>query len=177
MSRVSKALVVILLIAGVGIGVYLSYNQKPKTNTPVTRPTIPAETKVKIYRLAVKDNEPILVPTEKTVKAGEDPKEAAINRLIEQGDTPELANTIPKGTRLLGLKVKDGTAVLNLSKEFRDNFNGGSEEETMLIGAILKTLGQFPDVKRVSFLLEGKPLDTLGHLDLTNAQDVNSMQP
>ncbi|HUV03966.1 MAG TPA: GerMN domain-containing protein [Armatimonadota bacterium] len=176
MKKGSRVLIIILLAACVCLGAYLVVSLQPAERPgPAPPPPRPAEApkKVKIYRVAVENNQPELRATETDVRPGENPMEASLRRLIEQGDTADLANPIPKGTRLLGLKVKDGLATVNLSREFRDNFSGGSEAERLTIGAILRTLGQFPKVKRVLFLVEGKPLDTLGHLDLSGPQEVS----
>jgi germination protein M len=168
------------LIACAGLGVYLAVSRKPVSTKPtiVRRPPVPGPAvvqkskEVKVYRVAVENNQPKLRPTKCKVKAGENPMEVALRQLIEQGGTADLASPIPEGTRLLSLEVKGDLAIVNLSREFRDNFTGGSEEEALTIGAILKTLGQFPQIKRVLFKVEGKPLDTLGHLDLSGPQDV-----
>jgi len=178
MKKVPRASIIILLIACVALGAYLAISRQPAERPqppppPLPTPSVKAPKKVKVYRVAVENNQPKLRATESDVRPGESPPEAALRRLIEQGDTADLANPIPKGTRLLGLKVEDGLATVNLSREFRDNFSGGSEAEGLTIGAILRTLGQFPEIKRVLFLIEGKPLDTLGHLDLLGPQDVS----
>lgn len=172
-------LILILLAICVGIGAYLATSRQ----RPVTPPPSPSHPrrveqlvkpeKVKVYRVALKDNKPVLQATEEDIKPGTSPAESALRRLIEQGDEADLANPIPKGTKLLGLTVKDRLATVDLSHEFRDNFSGGSEEEGLLIGAVLRTLGQFKEIKQVQFLVEGKPIDTLGHIDLSGPQDVS----
>lgn len=176
--------VVAILAACMGLGIYMVNSHKPASDTEsVTPPTAPAPEasepaqptqKVKVYRVEVKNNKVKLKPTVSDVKVakGENPAETALRQMIEQGDDAKSANPIPKGTRLLGLKIKHGLATVNLSHEFRDNFTGGSEEEGLTIGAVLRTLGQFKEIKQVQFLVEGKPLDTLGHLDLSGPQDV-----
>ena len=171
-------IIMVLIIACMAFGVYLAIKHGPapvKQPTATQRETAPtAPKKVKVYRVAVENNRPVLRATETEVAPGENPTEAALRQLIEQGDNADLANTIPKGTRLLGLNVKNGLATVNLSREFRDNFAGGSEEEGATIGAILRTLGQFSEIKRVQFLVEGKPIDTLGHIDISGPQDINA---
>ena len=170
--------IVVVLAACIGLGAYLAVNQRPQPKPSPPPPSHPvkkpaeAPTKVKTYRVAVENNRTVLRPTEIEVKAGEDPAEGALKKLIEQGDSADLANPIPKGTRLLSFKFKDDLVTVDFSREFKDNFTGGSAEEGATIGAILKTLGQFPKIKRVEFFVEGKPLDTLGHLDLSGPQDV-----
>lgn len=74
---------------------------------------------------------------------------------------------LPSGTTLLEATVSaDGIATINLSKEFKANFGGGSTEEQMTIYSIVNTLTTLPNVQSVQFLLEGtKHAGILGHLD------------
>lgn len=175
MKKILRVVVAFLVLCGVVFGAYLvtrgrgpaQIGQKPPH---IEKPVNPKT--VTVYKVAIKNNQPVLRPTEKLVEPGENPVKAALLRLIEQGGNSGLANPIPKGTRLLGVTVKNGLATVDFSREFRDNFTGGSEEEGLLIGATLKTLGQFPEIKQVIFLVEGKPLDSLGHLDLSGPQSV-----
>ena len=53
-------------------------------------------------------------------------------------------------------------ATVDLSKEFKDNFSGGSTAEALAINSVTATLGQFPGVKKVQFLVEGQKIDSLG---------------
>jgi len=171
-------IIVAVLVICVGFGIYIGITRRPavipeKPPPPPPRAEVPAEAvKVKVYRVAIEDNLPVLRAVETVVPAGEDPVEFALRCLIEQGDKADLANPIPEGSRLLGLKIEGNLATVDLSREFRDNFAGGSEAEGLTIGAILRTLGQFPTVKRVQLLVEGRPLETLGHLELSGPQDV-----
>lgn len=176
-----KVIIAFILIACAVVGAYIvATGHRPPATSPTVahQPPKPRPTpsqhseQVKVYRVAIENNRPKLRPTVQEVKVGENPMEVALRRLIEQGSTSDLANPIPEGTRLLSLAVDGDLAIVNLSHEFRDNFTGGSEEEALTVGAILKTLGQFPQIKRVLFKVEGKPLDTLGHLDLSGPQDV-----
>lgn len=172
-----NVLIVIVLLAFVILGAYLVASRQPRPQPAPPKPSAeaPAQTpkKVKVYRITVEGNEAKLAPTEKEVPPGKDPAEIALRRLVEQGDSSDLANPIPSGTRLLGFKVENGLATVNLSKEFRDNFAGGSDAEALTIGSILRTLSQFSEIKKVQIEVEGKPLDTLGHLDLSGPLDVN----
>ena len=176
MKKIRAILIGIIILGCVGLGIFLvvSRNQPPPPpKPPVTEAPVKPPTKVKVFLIAFEGNEAKLRPVEVEVPADEDPAEGALRLLIEQGDRDDLVNPIPKGARLLSLEVKDGLATVDLSREFSDNFTGGSEDEALLIGAILRTLGQFPKIKKVQFKLEGEPLDTLGHLDFSGPQDVN----
>lgn len=75
---------------------------------------------------------------------------------------------VPAGTKLLGLKIQpDGLAVVDFSRELKANFQGGSQQEITTLWAIVNTLGQFPTVKQVQILVEGKVVETLGgHVEI-----------
>ena len=178
MKKARSVIIGIIILACMGLGVFLVISrQSPPPSPPpkpaVTEHPIKPPVKVKIYQVNFEGNQATLRPVECEVPGDQDPAEGALRLLFEQGDEGGLVNPIPKGTRLLSLEVKDGLATVNLSREFSDNFTGGSEEEALTIGAILRTLGQFPEIKKVQFKLEGEALDTLGHLDFSGPQDVN----
>jgi len=175
MKKTRAAAIAVIILACVGLGTYLVVRKQspPPLPRPVMHEPAGSPVKVNIYRIAFEGDEAKLRAVEVEVPAGRDPAEAALRRLIQKGDEGDLVNPIPRGTRLLSLEVKDGLATVDLSREFSDNFTGGSEDEALTIGVILRTLGQFSEIKKVLFKLEGQPLDTLGHLDLSGPQDVN----
>lgn len=170
-------LISVVILGCAALGIYIARTHQPTSPIPphvVTAPpkSVPKKM-VKVYQVEVKGNEVKLRATEKEVPAGKNPAETALRTLIEQGDQGNLANPIPKGTRLLSFKVRKGLARVDLSREFVDNFSGGSEAEGLTIGSILRTLSQFKEIKQVEFFVAGKPLETLGHLELSGPQDVN----
>ncbi len=87
------------------------------------------------------------------------PAQDALNALAARPDSP-----LPSGTKLLSVRVANGLATANFSRELRDNFTGGDSGETRTVNAILSTLGRFPTISRVQLLVEGKPVDSLGGL-------------
>lgn len=92
-----------------------------------------------------------------------------VNALIAgPASKAEGISVMPKGAKVLHVTVNNNTATVDFNKEFQINFTGGSTGEIMLIGSIVDTLTEFPEIKAVQFTLEGRPLDILGgHLDLT----------
>ncbi|MDI6827049.1 MAG: GerMN domain-containing protein [Armatimonadota bacterium] len=177
MKRKSFAVLAILVfLVAVALGVYLGGRQKtpPAPMPPVPKTQAKQQKTVKVFHVKIEDSRPKLRPVYKQISADENPIEAALKLLVEQGNSKDPSNPIPEGTKLLGVEVKDGLAIVNFSHEFRDNFEGGSTGEALLIGAILRTLGQFPEIRQVSILVEGKPIDSLGHLDLSGRLDVKS---
>lgn len=80
----------------------------------------------------------------------------------------DLHESVPHTTRLLGLSVHDGLAVANFSSELIENFNGGSVIESHLINAIVSTLTEFPEIKRVQILVDGEKVESIGgHILIT----------
>jgi spore germination protein GerM len=92
----------------------------------------------------------------------------ALRALASYEGEGEMESPLPKGTKVLGLTVgPDGTATADFSHEIVDNFPGGSETEQLLLGSIANTLTQFPTIKRVKILVDGKRVDSIGgHIEL-----------
>ncbi len=101
----------------------------------------------------------------------EDPASRA-RRVMEElaaGPTGDDADgTIPPGTRVLSVFF-DGTGgvFVDFSDELVDNHPGGSTGELFTIRSIVTTLAlNFPDVERVSILVDGAEVETIaGHID------------
>ncbi len=185
-NRALTIAAVVLVAISIGLGVYISQRIGSPIREPEAPPTAqreptppPTEEKtreVKVFRVVVENNEPRLKSSVQSVPDG-DPIRSALSKLVEQGSNGGTVNPIPKGTKLLGVEVKDGLAKVDFSREFRDNFAGGSEGEALVIAVILRTMDQFDEVKKVQILVEGKPIDSLGHADLSEPLDVGWVSP
>jgi hypothetical protein len=92
------------------------------------------------------------------------PARDAIVSLISQQGSP-----IPAGATLRSLKISErGTATVDFSKEFVENFQGGDEAAAQVVDSVVATLGQFDTIKRVQFLVAGKKVtDFAGAIDLS----------
>lgn len=101
---------------------------------------------------------PVLREIPHTVAVGS----AAMDALLEGpngdelGARPAMYSAIPEGTRFLGLRIDDGIATVNLSKEFESG--GGSASVIGRLAQVVYTLTQFPTVSGVSFQLDGVPV-------------------
>jgi hypothetical protein len=87
-------------------------------------------------------------------------------RSLLQGPTPEeqrrdLKNFIPQGTRILSAMVRGETAYISFSEEFQYN-TYGVEGYAAQLQQIVWTATEFPNVKDVQFLIEGRRIDYLG---------------
>ena len=84
---------------------------------------------------------------------------------------------LPPGTRVLSAVLRDdGVAWADFNHAFVANFPGGSGRESLLLEAILRTLGQFPGVRAVQITVEGKSIESIGgHEDISGPQAVPSL--
>ena len=110
-----------------------------------------------------------LVAVTKNVKVkGQDKYRAAVEALLAGTDDKRLTTVFPKKTKLLKVAVSGSTARVDFDKNLTAGFVGGSTGEEMLVGSLVNTLTEFPEIKKVQILVEGKEIDSLsGHLDLS----------
>lgn len=107
-----------------------------------------------------------LVPLLREIPATTAVARAAMNALLdgpnakERGASPAVSSTIPSGTKLLGLSIKDGVATVDLSGEFESG--GGSASQISRLGQIVFTLTQFPSVDSVALRIDGRPVTVFG---------------
>ena len=116
------------------------------------------------------DGEYLIGEKRKIAKRGEVIEEAKemINELIK-GPKGKLIPTLPSRTKFLGLKVNEkGVAIINFSQALTKEHPGGSSAEILTAYSIVNSLTQnFPQIKQVQILIEGKPVETIaGHLSL-----------
>ncbi len=101
-----------------------------------------------------------LVPVLREVPKTQAVATAAVTALLEGPNTTELGarpamyTVVPDGTRLLGLRITDGIAAVNLSREFESG--GGSMSIFGRLAQLVYTLTQFPTITGVSFELDGQ---------------------
>lgn len=131
----------------------------PTTPATTTPPPV-AKTTVRIYLVR---GEFLGVGMGRTATAESPAKTAMLQLLAGPNHTEKamgLGTVIPKGTKLLGLSIKGGTANVNLSKQFESG--GGTLSMTLRIAQVVNTLTQFEDVSRVAFRIEGKKVKSIG---------------
>ena len=141
----------------------------PQTeHKPAVQPVVKEQSFV-VYR-TTGDGQGYLLPEKYTIKDnGKSAAENALHTLVEaKPQDSKLVNAFPPDTKVLGLTVKDGVASADFSKDIK-KLGGGSYNELMVTGAIVNTLTEFPEIKKVQILVEGKKVVSLnGHMDLTD---------
>ena len=162
--------VIIIALLTVVVGIYLLARYGEKLPFSLIPQKI-SKTETKTINLYFSDEEGLVLKIEKReLSKGVLTKEIeeGINVLIN-GPLGKLTPTIPDGTKLLGVKIKDGVVFLNFSKEISEKHPGGSSAEIQTVYSIVNTVTlNFPDIKKAQILIEGKKTKTLaGHIDIS----------
>jgi hypothetical protein len=92
--------------------------------------------------------EPVKVPK------GTDPRVFAINQYLRN------TKFVSADAMVKSVSVSNGTAELDFTEQIIGGY--GTEDESTVINGILAVMGQFKDVEYVKFLVDGKPIDSLG---------------
>ncbi|MCX8043128.1 MAG: GerMN domain-containing protein [Desulfobacterota bacterium] len=109
----------------------------------------------------IKENRQIEAPATPAGKAT-----ALIQELIA-GPRAKGTATMPQGVKLRGIKIEDDMLVVDFSQELVTRHPGGSTSEMMTVFSLVNTITMnIPEIKKVKFLVEGKPIETIaGHID------------
>lgn len=94
---------------------------------------------------------------------------AILQAILRGPRSSGLRSPIPRGVRLRGLYVADGSATVDFSIELRDGLQRGLSAEALCIYSIVNSvLINCSELKAVTVLVEGQPVETLGgYLDLS----------
>lgn len=84
------------------------------------------------------------------------------------GPLGDLAPTIPEKSTFRSVQIKGDTAIVDMGKDLVDGLPKGSSAEMTAVYSIVNTISyNYPSIKKVMFLVEGKAISTLGgHLNL-----------
>lgn len=148
--------------------------EKPPETTqpkpPVSEPARPAKMPVAVYYLKTTPQEMYLVREVHFVPRAESMPEAALKELVSgKPETEGAYRVLPPDTKILGIKIQNGLATVNFSKEVLQA-NVGATGEALGIQSIVNTLTEFPEIKEVAFEVEGEvdeaAKDWWGHVGL-----------
>jgi len=112
-----------------------------------------------------------LIGEKRRIIKKEVPKEEAIEVMDEliKGPKGKLIPTLPPRTKCLNFKIDErGAAIINFNRALSKEHPGGSSAEILTVYSIVNSLAQnFPQIKQVQILIDGKPVETIaGHLSL-----------
>jgi len=160
---VCATVVVLALLAGCGGGDEASPTATGSSEQVTNETTPTSEDETTSLRVYLVRGEHVAVST-REVERTSAVAAAAMRELLEGPDaddrTGELGTAIPAGTEFRSVSVADGTATVDLSREFQTG--GGSMSMALRVAQVVYTLTQFPTVERVAFRIEGEPVDAIG---------------
>lgn len=110
--------------------------------------------KVNLY-FASEDNSSVQKETREIQVQGGAVLRACISALLEGPRTEGLRQTIPEGTAIRGVNIKDKVAIVDFSKEF---LNAEGLSEVTARASVVNTLAGIPGVDKVRIMVEGKAL-------------------
>ena len=174
LGLIMLAVVVCVVVAGATYYVLGGFGKRPHKTAPVKPPVITLLSEIKrvtLYLPKQTRRGVYLAPTVKTIQGKGAVLDAALIALLATNkEKGMLANLIPQGTKLLEpIKIDKHIAQVNLSKEFVDNFSGGSDQEALTLNSVVATVVHNSEGKarKVQILVDGKNVESLGgHYDL-----------
>lgn len=168
-----------MLVAGCASSVPTSQVQDPNNSkvtqqgqpVPTTQPDTNVTARADILKMTVyraTNDAMYLVPEIHEVARGEFTAKTAIELMLTTPKSKEVLSPVPAGTKLKKLTIKDHIAYVDFNDRIAKNNGGGSTSERLLVGAIVNTLTEFPEIEKVQILVEGKNIETLsGHMDIS----------
>jgi len=179
-----KALFFLVVI---GLGLFLAYQFRkeiPKSLEPLLKKTPakrlatraekepekktpPRERKIVTLYFSEEKEEYLAGEKREILNKGDAQEEAkeVIHELIK-GPKGKLIRTLPPRTKLLALRIDGkGLAEVNFDKTLSRDHPGGSSAEIMTVYSIVNSLAfNFPQIKEVQILIEGRREGITGHL-------------
>ena len=140
----------------------------PAGNKPAKHEKTEQSLNVKVYYPDDSGMKLVEVEREIIIDDSKDKYTAAVESLMDEPEEENLTKIFPKNAGIRSVTVHDGLATVDFDGGILKGFVGGSTGEEFLIGSIVDTLTNFPEVKRVKFLVDGEEIETLsGHMDLS----------
>lgn len=133
----------------------------PQSPTDITQ--APIDQSVQIYWLKSSGDRFELVPAPVTVAAPGQPNallKAALESLLKGSSTADLTSTIPSGTQLRQVEIKQDGIHVDLSPEFTTG--GGSTSMIGRVGQVIYTATTLDPTAPVWISVAGEPLETVG---------------
>lgn len=137
----------------------LTRGDEPPPEAPDVQVSAQPKGEVEVLHPEYVDGELRYTKSNARTPAGQDPHVYAVNEFL--GAT----GLVPAGARALSCRIAGAVATLDFSPEFDQTY--GTEDERTIVDGVLRAMGQFPGVRFVQFHVRGKPMETLGNLDLT----------
>lgn len=135
-------------------------------NTKAAQQQNPVVETIKVKLYFVDNDTKKLVAEERQVEKTRAMARKVLEELLKGPEAEKHGAVFPAGTRLLDINIKADQQVclVDFSTEIKSL---SAQEEKILVYSIANTLGQFPNIKGVAFMVEGQRVPTLGKMDLS----------
>ncbi len=144
-----------------------SSSEKPSSSTSGSKQEAPKSVEVELYYPDATATKLVSVKKKLDITK-EDKYNAAVHALMQDPKEKNVTGIFPKTAKLRSVRLQGDIAVVDFDSNIRKGFSGGSTGERFLVGSVVNTLTNFPEIKKVRFLLDGKEIESLaGHMDLT----------
>jgi len=132
---------------------------------PVQTPPVELRERALYFTQVDRGGSILRIRVERNLPLSSSPMTDVVQALIAGPTTEErqrgLISLIPPGTKMISAAVRDNTAYLNFSEDFRYN-TYGVEGYAAQLRQIVFTVTEFPNVRDVQILIEGRRIDFLG---------------
>ncbi len=163
---------VILLLILIGIGLIVFFHQQMYDSIKpfLSKRSVSIQRREVLLYFSDREGEYLIGEQRKIHKksAFKDEAKETVIELIK-GPEGKLLRTLPPRTKLLNLQISDsGLAKVDFNRALAQDHPGGSSAEMMTVYSVVNSLSlNFPQIKRVQILIDGKPAETItGHLSL-----------
>ncbi len=160
----------LLILIGIGVAVFFHRQIYESVKPMFSKKSILSEKRQVLLYFSDREGE-YLIGEKREIPKKNALKEEAKEMVVEliKGPKGKLVRTLPPRTKLLNLQINDaGLAKVNFNQALSKDHPGGTSAEMMTVYSIVNSLSlNFPQIKRVQFLIDGKPIETItGHLSL-----------
>ena len=140
---------------------------KPPTTTTTQQVVLPTKLAVAPWFFIDEEGQParsgpFVLPIHREVAYTKGVGRASLEQLFagptagESSSVPGISTTIPSGVEILGLTIKEGVAIVDLSSEFEGTDDSPVVAQRM--AQVVFTLTSIPNVNEVFFRQDGKPI-------------------
>lgn len=122
--------------------------------------------KVKAILYFADSNGEKLIAEERVVSVSEAETiaEVVLQELLKGPENSASVATIPAGTKVHSVEVKNGICYADFSGEFTERHVGGSSTEILTVYSVVNTLTAIEGIDQVQFLIDGKIKDVFGNM-------------
>jgi spore germination protein GerM len=170
--RGGKGILIALILIGAGLFALFYFRQEVgKVFKPPAEKKVVSKEKREVTLFFSDQEGEVLVGEKRSIVKRENVEKEAKEVIVEltRGPRGKLIPTLPAQTKLLDLELDEsGLAKVSFNRALSKDHPGGSSAEMMTVFSIVNSLAfNFPGVKRVQILVEGKEIETIaGHLSL-----------